>query len=232
VLAALATAAVVGVAASSPAPAPYVETIGHSSEGRAIVARAVGSRSAERRVLVIGCIHGNECAGVRVTRRLTALHSPAGSAVWLVHQLNPDGALRHTRGNARGVDLNRNFPAGWRSGSRGDLTYGGPRPLSEPEARAIKRLIVRIDPDVTIWFHQPQTVVRGFGPSRAAARRYARLTGMAYRTISWPPGSATRWQNRRWPARASYGVELRPGTLSRRGANGHAAAILRIARSR
>jgi len=232
VLAALATAAVVGVAASSPAPAPYVETIGHSSEGRAIVARAVGSRSAERRVLVIGCIHGNECAGVRVTRRLAGLPAPDGSVIWLVHQLNPDGAARRRRGNARGVDLNRNFSAGWRSGTPGDLTYGGPRPLSEPESRAIRRLILRIEPAVTIWFHQPQTVVRGFGPSRAAARRYARLAGMAYRTIRWPPGSATMWQNRRRPARASYGVELRPGPLSRRGANGHAAAILRIARSR
>jgi hypothetical protein len=84
---------------------------------------------------------------------------------------------------------------------------------------------------VTIWFHQPQKVVRGFGPSKAAARRYARLSGMGYRTIRWPPGSATMWQNRA-RGEASYGVELKPGPLTRRGANGHAAAILAIARSR
>jgi hypothetical protein len=54
---------------------------------------------------------------------------------------------------------------------------------------------------------------------------------MPYRTIAWPAGSATRWQNRRLH-RVSYAVELRPGPLSRRGANVHAAAILRVARSR
>ena len=226
-LAELAFAAAIGVAA----PRPYVETIGHTTEDRPIVARAVGNRGSDRRVLVIGCIHGNECAGVRVTRRLAELRAPEGSVVWLVHQLNPDGALRHVRGNARGVDLNRNFPVEWRSGSPGDLTYGGTAPLSEPESRAIRRLIVRIDPDVTVWFHQPQKVVRGFGTSKAAARRYARLTGMGYRTIRWPPGSATMWQNRA-RGEASYGVELKPGPLTRRGANGHAAAILAIARSR
>jgi protein MpaA len=224
-------AAAVALGAAGSAQAPHVETIGRSVEGRAIVARAVGNRAAARRVLVIGCIHGNEGAGVRVTRKLARSRAPQGSVVWLVHRLNPDGAAHGTRTNAHGVDLNRNFPSGWRAGAPGTLTYGGPRALSEPESRAIRKLILRIRPDVTIWFHQPQAVLRGFGRSRAAARRYARLTGMPYRTIAWPAGSATRWQNRRLH-RVSYAVELRPGPLTRRGANVHAAAILRIARSR
>jgi len=138
VLAALAAAAVVGVVAPVPAAATaHVETIGHSREGRAIVARAVGNRGAERRVLVIGCIHGNECAGVRVTRRLAGLPAPDGSVIWLVHQLNPDGAARRRRGNARGVDLNRNFPYRWQP--QDGIYESGPGPASEPETQAIQR---------------------------------------------------------------------------------------------
>jgi hypothetical protein len=54
---------------------------------------------------------------------------------------------------------------------------------------------------------------------------------MAYRTIRWPPGSATMWQNRR-RGEISYAVELAPGPLTAAAAARHARAILRIARSR
>jgi protein MpaA len=220
------------LASAGTAAEPHRETIGRSVEGRALVARAVGERDSGRRILVVGCIHGNECAGTRVTRRLVRSQAPAGSVLWVVHQLNPDGARRGSRLNAHGVDLNRNFPSEWRSGTPGTLEYGGPRALSEPEARAIRRLIRRVRPDVTIWFHQPQRTVRAWGPSRAAARRYATLARMRYRALRWPPGSAPNWQNHRWPGRASYVVELKAGPLAARRVARHAAAILRIARSR
>lgn len=55
--------------------------------------------------------------------------------------------------NARGVDLNRNFPAGWRDL---DGNYeSGPRPRSEPETRAVLRFLRRVNPDRTISLHQP-----------------------------------------------------------------------------
>ena len=85
---------------------------------------------------------------------------------------------------------------------------------------------------MTIWFHQPQRVVRAYGRSRAAARRYARLTGMGYRTVRWPPGAATMWQNRR-RGEVSFAVELSAGPAHDSAAAArHARAILRIARSR
>ena len=71
------------------------------------------------RVLVIGCIHGDECEGIEVTRLLE--RSRPHADLWLVHQLNPDGFARRARTNAHGVDLNRDFldASSARHGSRG-----------------------------------------------------------------------------------------------------------------
>jgi protein MpaA len=178
----------------------------------------------------VGCIHGTEPAGIAVTRLLLTGPRPQSGVLWILQDLNPDGRAMGTRGNARGVDLNRNFPSQWRSiGVRGDPEYAGPRPLSEPESRLAVRAIERIRPDVTIWFHQPQTIVRAFGQSEPTARRYARLVGMAYRRIHWPSGSAPNWQNHRFPGRPAFVVELAPGPLSRAAAQRHARTIRLLA---
>jgi hypothetical protein len=84
---------------------------------------------------------------------------------------------------------------------------------------------------VTIWFHQPQGLVRAWGRSIAAARRYARLAGMRFRPIRWPAGTAPNWQNHRFPGTSSFVVELPPGPLSRAAAARQARAVLRLARS-
>jgi protein MpaA len=183
------------------------EPLGRSWEGRPI--EVVHVRGEGPRILVVGCIHGNECEGMEVTR-LLARRTP-NADLWLVHQLNPDGYARRSRFNARGVDLNRDFLA-----------------ATQRETRIARKLILRLEPDLTIWFHQPQAVVRAWGPSRAVARRYARLAGETYRTWEWPPGSASRWQN--GMGGLSFVVELGPGELDDAVARRHADAIVRIAR--
>jgi hypothetical protein len=67
--------------------------------------------------------------------------------------MNPDGLAAHTRQNARGVDLNRNWSYHWihQTGTY----YSGPHPFSEPESRAMRRFISRIDPAFVVSFHQP-----------------------------------------------------------------------------
>ena len=190
-----------------------------------------GDTGSDEHALVVGCIHGDECAGTSVTRILA--RSAPSVDLWVVSNLNPDGFALGRRQNARGVDLNRNFPSEWQAGGRPwDAEYPGPRPLSEPEARAAARLIRSLRPWVTIWFHQPQGLVRAWGPSMHAARSYARLAGMKFRAIRWPRGTAPNWQNHRFPGASAFVVELPPGPLSPGEANSQARAVLALLESR
>jgi hypothetical protein len=199
--------------------------IGRSARGRSIVAYRLGTARLARRVLVVGSIHGDEPAGLDVTRRLISRARAHGASLWVVPDLNPDGRAVRTRYNARGVDLNRNFPSEWEA-----LGVSGTRPMSEPETKAAVRLIRRLRPAVTIWFHQPQRIVRAWGRSRGVARRYAQLAGARFRALRWPPGSAPNWQNQRMKAR-SFVVELRPGGLPSWSAERHARAVIELARA-
>jgi protein MpaA len=206
--------------ASAAAAAPQRTVIGQSLQGRAIVAFRSGEPSASERVLVIGCVHGNESAGMRIARRLAAGPPPRDAALWIVPSLNPDGVAAGTRGNARGVDLNRNFPLGWRP--LGGLEYSGAHSLSEPEARAAHRLILRTKPDLTIWFHQPLDLVDRSGGDAAIERRFSRLIGLPLVQLSRYPGSASSWQNHALPASTAFVVELPAvvgGGLVRRATN-------------
>jgi murein peptide amidase A len=146
-------AAFVSVLASlaivAPAPARTV-LLGRSWQGRPITAVEVGN-PAGTRVLVVGCIHGNETAGIAIADALEHL-APRDLDLWIVPDLNPDGVAADTRQNAHGVDLNRNFPWHWRPMS-GDYA-SGPHTLSEREARIAHALILRLHPHLTIWFHQ------------------------------------------------------------------------------
>src|SRR2546423_10723434 len=107
----------------------HQEVIGHSVRGQAIRAVALGEPNAPTKVLVVGCIHGNEGAGIPIARRLERTTPPAGVQLWVVEDLNPDGHAAGTRQNARGVDLNRNWPVGGRR-RRGGVFDSGPRPRS------------------------------------------------------------------------------------------------------
>lgn len=104
--------------------------LGSSVDGRRIVAHELGDPAAARKVLVVGCLHGNECAGIAVLDRLRRLGPLEGVDLWLVPDANPDGHAAGTRQNARGVDLNRNFPHRWRR--LGGAYYSGREPGPSP----------------------------------------------------------------------------------------------------
>jgi hypothetical protein len=213
----------------------YERPFGRSAQGRKLVVSPFGQPRVRRKVLVIGCIHGTECAGVDIARAILEIGCPPTHAdVWVVPDLNPDGRRARTRVNARGVDLNRNFAGGWRRiGAPGDPQYAGPHPFSEPETRAARRLIRRLHPAITIWYHQGQgPLVRASGASVTAARAYARRSRLPFRVLPWLAGTAPHWQNVAFPGTSSFVVELPDGPLSSRQAARHAGAVLALARNR
>jgi protein MpaA len=186
--------------------------IGTSVRGRPIVAWAFGPDRATRKVLVVGCIHGNECAGLAITSALRHARIPEGVQVWLVPEINPDGAAADTRQNAHGVDLNRNFPYRWRPIS--DPTYySGPHAASEPETRAAIRLVTQIRPAVTVWYHQHMDLVDMAGGDRGVARRYAQIAGLRPTCLTFLSGEETAWSNHRFPGTTSLVVELPAGPV-------------------
>jgi murein peptide amidase A len=186
--------------------------IGTSVRGRAIVAWALGPARAPRKVLVVGCIHGNECAGLAITSALRHARVPEGVQVWLVPEMNPDGTAADTRQNAHRVDLNRNFPYRWHPNI--DPTYySGPRPTSEPETRAAIRLVSLIRPAVTVWYHQHMDLVDMAGGDRGVARRYAQIAGLRPTCLTFLSGEETAWSNHRFPGTTSFVVELPAGPV-------------------
>jgi protein MpaA len=175
---------------------------------------------------VVGCIHGDEPAGIAIARAIPRLR-PRGVDVWVVDDLNPDGVASHSRQNAHGVDLNRNFPAGWRPlGAQGDQQYSGPAPLSEPEAKIAHALVARLRPTVSVWFHQPVGVVDWSGGDVGVERHIAGLLGLPLRRLPRYPGSAVGWENRVLPRGTAFVVELPAGRLSRTRALRYARALV------
>jgi protein MpaA len=194
------------------AVAATAHLVGHSVQGRRIVADELGDPAAARKVLVVGCVHGNECAGVAVINRLRRLGPLDGVDLWLVPDANPDGRAADVRGNAHGVDLNRNFPYRWKR-LRG-VFYSGPRPASEPETRALMRLIRHVRPAVTIWFHQHLNMVVLTRRNPGLLRRFARLAGLRTGYLPRYSGTATGWSNHSFPGTTAFVVELPAGRLS------------------
>ena len=204
----------VALALLGPVSAAAARTvrIGRSVHGHAIVAQVLGPDTAPRKILLVGCIHGNECAGVSILSALARVGPPTGVQLWLVPDMNPDGVAAGTRQNADGVDLNRNFPFRWQP--LFDPTYySGPRPLSEPETRAAVSLIRRISPAVTIWYHQHEDLVDMAGGDRGVARRYAHLAGLVATCLPFLPGTATSWSNHTLPGTTAFVVELPAGPV-------------------
>jgi murein peptide amidase A len=146
------------------------------------------------RVLVVGGIHGDELTSVSIVFRwMELLKQPSSDAArfrWrVIPVLNPDGLLAKppTRVNARGVDLNRNFPTDnwahearryWSVSTRRDpRRYPGPAPASEPESRALHDEIKTFRPDVIISVHAPHSMLDFDGPPNGIAppSRFGRL---------------------------------------------------------
>lgn len=194
-----------GAARASARPGPQFErfVIGQSVHHRAITGVHRAWPGATKRVLVIGDVHGDEQAGLRVVRRLTRGALPPEVDLWLIRSANPDGVAADTRTNARGVDLNRNFPFRWAPVGRGTSTWSGPRPLSEPESRALRQFVLRLQPSLIVIFHQPLFGVGANEKGMPLVRAIAAGMGLPVRTFHCTGichGSLTSWINALTPS--------------------------------
>jgi murein peptide amidase A len=145
-----------------------MKIIGHSVKGRPIYAWRVGNPKAKVTAVAMAVMHGDETAPRRMLRSIRDGRKVRGIDLWLLPTVNPDGRVRHSRHNARGVDLNRNYPFKW---ARLHGNYNsGPRPGSEPETRALMRFFTKIKPDLVVSFHQP---LHGVDTSVPKARPFA-----------------------------------------------------------
>lgn len=116
---------------------------GYESTQRRPIQTAIVGSGAEH-VLVTGSLSGNDPASIialdALLERLTS--QPAlldGRQAVLVRNPHPDGLAEHIAVNARGVDLNRNFPSTRFTASPTRET--GPHPSSEAETRVMLRLL-------------------------------------------------------------------------------------------
>jgi len=153
---------------SEPVDTLQVSSIGFSVEGRPIEVIRFGQGQAAR--LIVAGIHGgSEANTTSLAEEIVdylALHPeavPPGITLHVLPLLNPDGAERAIgpdgRTNARGVDLNRNWPALWvpqwdRSGCWGLVpTTGGSGPASEPETMSLIQFIAAAKVEALISYH-------------------------------------------------------------------------------
>ncbi len=157
------------------------------------------------RLLIFAAIHGEEPETTyALSRALRQLNEPLSDCA-VVLAANPDGLVRGTRGNARGVDLNRNFPTSdWQPKpvthrstleDASDIRLSpGSHPGSEPEVQALLALIDELRPRAVVALHAPLACVDDAQGS-ALGRHLAQRSGMPLvRDVGYPtPGSFGTW---------------------------------------
>ena len=186
-----------GVSHSLCLQANLVDTGAKSVKGVPLLKRDVvtpgdnPASPAKMRVMVVGGIHGDELSSSALALNWIKLatqsppnaisNSPAsyaGGIHWrFIPMLNPDGlmALPAKRVNARGVDLNRNFPTPnwardakiyWEQRTNKDpRRWPGKEPLSEPESKFLHDEMASFKPNLIVSIHAPYGVLDFDGPT-------------------------------------------------------------------
>ena len=169
--------------------------IGRTVRDRRIMAYRLGEPG-ERKVVLISTMHGDERDTQHILRSLRDGRPIHGIDLWVVPVHNPDGLAAGTRKNARGVDLNRNFPYNW---TDLDGSYeSGPGPASEPETRAMMRFLRDVRPSRILSFHQPLYGVDTDTKRKTFARRVARKLELPAKRFDCGGvchGTMTGWYN-------------------------------------
>lgn len=171
-----------------------MEQYGETAQGRELYGLQVGST--DRCVALIGLIHAGESgpelwlpAAERLLEEQSDLLDQVGLAILPV--VNKDERSRQVEGyppylrtNARGVDLNRNFPASWEvvshmyqlsSAEPDSVTYRGRYAASEPETRAVMAFADQVRPQLVLSSHALSSLCSPHFLTTTSARRDERI---------------------------------------------------------
>lgn len=165
-----------------------IETLGYSVQGRPIELITMGY--GPTRTMIIATIHGNEEAGTPLVAELRTYLKQRprlleSNTIFIVPVANPDGMALNVRGNANGIDLNRNFPASNRINNHKNGIEG----LTEPESQILHDLILREMPDRIVTLHQPLVCIDYDGPALAIAEHMAQFCDLPVKKLGGRPGS-------------------------------------------
>ena len=180
---------------------------GTSLEGSPLTVFLPDTETAE--IAILAAIHGDEPeTTVVVSEALRCLdRGDLHAAVILCG--NPDGMLRGTRGNGRGVDLNRNFPtSNWspdpvhyksRANDARDIALSpGAKPASEPETVALISLLDQLKPHAVVSLHSALACIDDAGSSHLGRQLADRCELPFLTEIGYPtPGSMGTWAGER-----------------------------------
>lgn len=196
--------------------------IGSSVKGHSLYDFTIGSPDADSSVLVVGTLHAREyiCAAVlmqEIEYYLSNYNCMIGgmkpadvlenTQIHYVVMANPDGveisqkSYARWKSNARGVDLNRNFPIKKfvSGGTKGAEGYSGKKALSEPESRAIAALTVKLKTKQklqgVINYHAMGRIIYGSCSSKKIAKDTKTMYQIAKRETNYiaaPESSKTK----------------------------------------
>lgn len=162
--------------------------LGLTAQKREIIEVLLGNREAPHHLLIHAAIHGREYLNSALVMRqmedylkasdqtACAGKTDGGLRLWreccfhVIPMVNPDGVARSQipefrfwKANARGVDLNRNFDAGWEEYQGAEEPcgegYKGEFPGQEPEVQAILRLQRRYPFRACISYHSSGNLI-------------------------------------------------------------------------
>lgn len=159
-------------ALSEKYPTVSYSEVGKSASGQPIYEITLGNPNASHNVFIVSSLHASEYQNTLLMMDLIEDAAPnytADVCYYIIPMANPDGIFISQSGqypkwkaNGIGIDINRNFPAGFGNNSSsapGYAFYAGPAPFSATEAVAVNNLLTARKYDCAISYHQQGQII-------------------------------------------------------------------------